>query len=254
MKDVFGRQLNAGDLVMLGGSIQFKPYGIVLSETRVYRYYHEGDTDRFVEETATKTVYKIEHPCSEEQRIYDLGLESYNLYKQKQLDAEAKKREKLNRDKQGAKKFSYDVGDIVISKSDVDYPYPDRYLYLGYLRITDATGMYEGYGYLKFESVTNSWAEIPNYWDNFNTCVLNKLGNNITLHDAFYYQVNNEKNRFAKGNFRNLLSSPNFSLLKNKSTKFGKLEKKVFVLDDRCEFDYSNKQVPFIHEIVEMLP
>jgi hypothetical protein len=247
MKDIFGRTLQMGDLVVKANeNLSSLPYGIVISDTNMFRVYNatsQHSSNIIYDNARCESVYKIENPCEVEQVWYDRLLEEYHKYEHKKVIENLKKKEQLKLERQEAKKFVYNVGDVLYERKPSSFN-PDRYLYLGYIRITDSTGVYNGYGYIRFNNVA---------WRDFQKSVLGVSNNSISLLDAFYFQYHKERH-YCKDKNKNILTSYTFSLLKNKSRKFNNIDIHIDIEDTICEFNYSNYDISSLHERIEMIP
>lgn len=138
MKEVFGRAIKVGDLVMDGhkGTADKDCYGIISGENLVYK----GSSKN----VHLESVYLVENPCMREQEIYtDLITKYNNLRIEKEKNKQVVYEETRVRTNK-RRCLRYNIGDVLHSYNTNWY-----YIYLGKVILDFNGNSYGGYGYLE---------------------------------------------------------------------------------------------------------
>lgn len=131
MKDIWNRDLNAGDLVLDVSKLPVtsESYGLVLSDSSIYKVGKEI--------TKKGNVYKIANPNINEVELMENLKSSYLYYQNRELEGTLIK-----------SKYNYHIGDVIESTQIKDKA--TVALYIGYVYIvSDIPGLRrDGYGYI----------------------------------------------------------------------------------------------------------
>lgn len=221
MKDIWGRELVLGDLV-LDLSHYYKytvhkrdlktVYGLIISSTHML--IKEDNRFRLIK-CIDFDVYKIENPLFQEQEIYQLLVSGYQDWQVNETKKKIESRSK-NKDKKNDYFKDYKIGDILYGDNQRSLYGKLYYIYYGYCEIKDNELNTVCYGHLYVKYSENELKDIQNkneldFSDPIISCKMSKL---------LKYSINNNYNTFYS------------KFLKNPSKSFEKVCNHINLIGD----------------------
>lgn len=153
MKDIWGRELVSGDLV-LDLSHYYKytvykrdlqtVYGLIISSTHMLI---KGENRFRIIKCVEFDVYKIANPLLQEKEIYQLLVSGFQEWQQKEAKKKIEAKNKRKTEKTDYLK-EYKIGDILYDENNRSLYGKSYYIYYGYCEITDIMTNSKSYGHL----------------------------------------------------------------------------------------------------------